>query len=284
MDIGNRTIWMLWFQGFDAAPPLVRACLQSWRRHNPGWHVVALDRHSLHDRIALDDVIALDRDDLTIQTKSDIVRLCLLRRHGGVWADATAFCFRPLDAWLCSRYTGFAAFANPGRDRLMSNWFIAAENDNPVLLALYEMFIGFLRANTFPNQQHIKASEEFKRRKRRLKQSVEASVRWLKPGVQARVGAAPYFLFHYCFNKVMLQNPDLRAMWEEAALERRDPARLKDLAKTAGGLAVALREIEHNDWLLQKLNWRVADNSPYWRGVTDRLAQLANGDAQQAFR
>jgi hypothetical protein len=32
MDISNRTIWTLWYQGYDRAPPIGRAALESWRR------------------------------------------------------------------------------------------------------------------------------------------------------------------------------------------------------------------------------------------------------------
>lgn len=121
----------MWHQGFAEAPQIVRTALESWRRVNPDWRVVALDRDSLSDWVDLKSVIDLDRSDLTVQKFSAITRLCLLRRYGGVWTDATVCCLRPLDAWLPEHYgAGFFAFRNPGPDRLASNWLIAAESDN----------------------------------------------------------------------------------------------------------------------------------------------------------
>jgi mannosyltransferase OCH1-like enzyme len=32
-----RVVWMLWWQGWEVAPPLVRACRDSWQRHHPEW-------------------------------------------------------------------------------------------------------------------------------------------------------------------------------------------------------------------------------------------------------
>jgi len=32
--------------------------------------------------------------------KSDIIRLSLLKNHGGVWADSTLLCMQPLDNWV----------------------------------------------------------------------------------------------------------------------------------------------------------------------------------------
>jgi mannosyltransferase OCH1-like enzyme len=91
---------MLWFQGFADAPPLVQACLESWRRFNPTWRVVALNRASLPEWVDLDQAIDPERRDLDMRKVANVARLCLLRRHGGVWADATSFCLRPLDDCL----------------------------------------------------------------------------------------------------------------------------------------------------------------------------------------
>ena len=58
LRVEKRTIWTLWHQGFADAPPLVQACLEFWRRFNPGWRIVALDRHSLPEYF---DIAAGDR-------------------------------------------------------------------------------------------------------------------------------------------------------------------------------------------------------------------------------
>lgn len=59
---------------------------------------------------------------------SDQIRLELLHRYGGVWADATTICAKPLDEWLpAAMPEGFFAFARPGPDRMISTWFLAAE-------------------------------------------------------------------------------------------------------------------------------------------------------------
>src|SRR5690606_23029229 len=96
VDSDNRTIWTLWMQGVDTAPPLVRACIESWRVLNPTWRAVALDRATLGDWVDLDDIIDISRRDITVQKQAVVARLALLKRYGGVWVDATVFCLRPL--------------------------------------------------------------------------------------------------------------------------------------------------------------------------------------------
>lgn len=96
--------------GRSRGPRLVAQCLQTWRDHNPGWDVQVLDAATLPAEVTLDDL----PDDISLQALSDVLRLRLLRRYGGVWVDATAYCVRPLDDWLPPRLSsGFFAFTLP---------------------------------------------------------------------------------------------------------------------------------------------------------------------------
>ena len=95
-----RTIWLLWHQGWENAPELVKSCLRSWQYHNPGWTIRALDAENLPAYVDLSDFSSAPDEDFTLQAWSDIVRIELLHKYGGVWADAACFCRRPLDEWL----------------------------------------------------------------------------------------------------------------------------------------------------------------------------------------
>jgi hypothetical protein len=270
----SRTIWTLWYQGFDHAPPLVHACLDSWRRLNPEWQVVALDRHSLADWIDLRDAIDPDRSDLTVQKISDIARLCLLRSYGGVWTDPTVFCLRPLQAWLPTPLpAGFAAFRNPARDRLIGSWFIAAGKDSALLAGLYEAFVGIMNSRTFSNQNNLFGRIAVKGLQQVLGSDIRLTTCWLSPWLQDWVRAHPYLIFHYTFNKLILTNPDLRRLWQQALpLEAGLSHSLQAFADRRDGLAMALEAIDRGDWTLQKLDWRTDLASPYWSAVMRRLA------------
>lgn len=127
----NKVIWLCWLQGWDNAPWLVRKCLASWQIHNPDWDVRVLDAISLQRYIELPD---LDGKKIIAASLSDIIRIKLLYEYGGVWADATLLCHRPLDSWLHDVMDeGFFAFARPGINRILASWFIAAEEGNPLI-------------------------------------------------------------------------------------------------------------------------------------------------------
>jgi len=128
-----RIVWMFWDTGEAAAPPLVRACIGSWRDRNPGWEVRLLSRADMEDAVDIADLAHVR----PVAQFSDILRTRLLLAHGGVWADATTWCALPLDHWLPPLMAGeMFLFRTPGPDRLVSSWFIAARPGGPALRAL----------------------------------------------------------------------------------------------------------------------------------------------------
>ena len=122
-----RTIWILWFQGWDRAPEIVSACRRSWEDLNPGWDVRALSNAELPHLLGHDSPLRANAGAwFTPQAHSDLVRIDLLARYGGVLVDATALCAKPLDDWLPDVMgSGFFAFDAPAPDRMISSWFLA---------------------------------------------------------------------------------------------------------------------------------------------------------------
>jgi hypothetical protein len=133
-----RHVFMLWQQGWDAAPPLVQACARSWRERNPGWTIHMLDDASFE---AFAPTWRQFRPPASGRpARSNIQRLSFLRAHGGVWADATLFCARPLDEWLpAAAPAGLFMFDHPRPYRDIDLWFIATESESPVIAAWHEM-------------------------------------------------------------------------------------------------------------------------------------------------
>jgi hypothetical protein len=94
--IRGNTIWMLWLDGFDTAPWIVKKVHESWVTLNSGWDVVVVDRSSLSTYLPGVHILETIGD----AAKSDVVRLHLLAKYGGVWADASMLCMVPLDLYI----------------------------------------------------------------------------------------------------------------------------------------------------------------------------------------
>lgn len=141
-DLIPKTIWMLWQQGWDNAPELVKACAESWKRNNPDWEIRLLNEADLSKTIRGYDKI---RSSLPRQARADIARTMLLDQHGGVWADSSLYCTRPLDEWLPDvTRSGFFMFADPRPYRSLDNWFIVGSKKNYLLSAMVEVFSAYL--------------------------------------------------------------------------------------------------------------------------------------------
>ena len=129
-----KNIFICWFQGFDNAPEIVKNCLKSWYHYNPDWNIIQIDDNSLKKYINLSNHIDISKKNISMAHLSDIIRVLLLNKHGGVWVDATTFCNKPLNNWLPQNIKeGFFAFNKPGPDRMISNWFLYANKQNHII-------------------------------------------------------------------------------------------------------------------------------------------------------
>ena len=120
-----RLIWCYWDQGISSAPYLVKKCINTWRINNPDWEFTLIERSSINQFIEL-KIPSQIFNSLSLQKQSVLIRLLLLEKYGGVWVDATTYCQIRLNDWIDDNTSDaqFFAFQNPGRDRIISNWFL----------------------------------------------------------------------------------------------------------------------------------------------------------------
>lgn len=87
-------IWMCWWQGEENAPPLVKRCIESVRRGAGSHTVTVITEENYREFVNIPEwVIKKFNDGIITRTNlSDLLRLSLLARHGGMWLDATFFC------------------------------------------------------------------------------------------------------------------------------------------------------------------------------------------------
>ncbi len=84
-----KHLWVLWWQGKDKLPPIVSECVDRMKRLE-GYELTMLDKDNISSYIDLSDVLPLYKNgEISIQFFSDIIRMRLLRHHGGFWVDST---------------------------------------------------------------------------------------------------------------------------------------------------------------------------------------------------
>lgn len=129
----NKTIWINWFQGWDNAPEISKKCVESWKYYNPGWEVVLLDKDTYRNYTDFESRLpGLNTNNISL---SDILRVSLLKENGGVWADSTLWCNKPLDDWI-HEYDDSFLFTRA--DDIANNWFMMAKPDSYLFNSMYE--------------------------------------------------------------------------------------------------------------------------------------------------
>ena len=89
----NSPIWIFWAQGDENLPYPVNLCIQSIKRHSGKRKVLLLDINSYQDYVSLPDYIEekFRAGDISYAHFSDILRLALLKKYGGIWIDSTIY-------------------------------------------------------------------------------------------------------------------------------------------------------------------------------------------------
>lgn len=91
----NKIIWTCWLQGVDNAPEIVQACInsvsQSFYDYDYSMKVITKDNFSQYITLPKYIIEKLEKGIITNTHFSDILRIELLYKYGGIWIDSTVF-------------------------------------------------------------------------------------------------------------------------------------------------------------------------------------------------
>ena len=146
----SHRIWILWWQGEDSAPPLVKACIDSTRKNAGSAEVTVITKDNYKEYIDIPSYI-LDKQKkgwISFAQLSDIIRYMLLSKHGGLWLDATVYTAQPIPS-ACFDYYFFSQHTKPEKN---SAWvqnnayhgFIVGSRKNAKLACfMRDMFLSY---------------------------------------------------------------------------------------------------------------------------------------------
>lgn len=94
-------IWTCWLQGLEQAPFTIKRCMETMRAHHADDLVVLTDEN-IPRYVDMPEYITRKRAQGIINNTaySDILRLLLLNRHGGVWLDGTTWLLGPVPDYI----------------------------------------------------------------------------------------------------------------------------------------------------------------------------------------
>lgn len=133
-------------------PETVKKCIKSWQKYNPLYTIHMVTFNNLHKYLNID--ITKLKQIKTIHQQSDLIRLCLLQKYGGIWLDATIYLNNSLN-WIhaCQsttncEYVGYYidAFTKNYKYPVIENWFIASIPNSKFI---QDWLIKFYEINNF---------------------------------------------------------------------------------------------------------------------------------------
>lgn len=247
---GEKIIWTMWLQGEAAAPELVRRCTKTWRDKNPGYQFIFLSQDNLFDYVDPDEFAPLSFDSLAFPPRSDLVRLYLLSRYGGVWADPTSICTAPLDQWLDLGGASFFAFEKPGLDRPLANWFMASEKQGYIATVFYEAFKAYwLGRESYALASYTSLVNRY---------GSHPKLQWIWFSAAARLlKLYPYFINHYVFSRLLQRDREFAALWEQRARRSAEPCNLLAGTGMAAPISKAIVDLLDKDCPpVVKMSWK----------------------------
>ncbi len=146
----KNKIYVLWWQGFDNAPEIVKICQSSLHRSydHHSQEIVLLDKRNIFNYLELPGYIIdkFRQGIITVTHLSDIIRAILLKENSGLWADATMFFPNPISSELFKK--DFFTLRNPSSNKysITSKWecfFIAGQKDFPLFSLLQDMWFEY---------------------------------------------------------------------------------------------------------------------------------------------
>jgi len=147
-------IWVCWWQGIEQAPELVKICVDSIKR-NAGKHRVIIlteDNYKKYVDIPAWVEDKKNRGIITRTNYSDLLRLSLLAKHGGMWIDSTFFCTEPVldeyfeePLWSIKRPDYFHASVASG---YFAGYSLACKEENRfAFITIRDFFLNYWKHN-----------------------------------------------------------------------------------------------------------------------------------------
>jgi hypothetical protein len=160
-------IWFLWWQGKDQMPPIVQTCYQTLIKYSNNHIVYLVTKDNFREFVSIPDYILkkVNKKNISLTHLSDVLRICLLYEHGGLWIDASVLLIGPLPPLplICAHL----GFWTPKDNCVVLNSFSSSGNwiireDKWVTFCLYlskkNVLAGFVRSLFF---EYTKREKKF---------------------------------------------------------------------------------------------------------------------------
>ncbi len=123
-NVPKDPIWIMWWQGEEKAPEVVKTCINSARKNSNNHNVIVITEKNFCDYFKLPDFIIekFNKGYISRTHLSDMIRLNLLYLYGGLWLDATVYVTHPISNDLFTKNFYSCNFGINTKDPSHGRW------------------------------------------------------------------------------------------------------------------------------------------------------------------
>lgn len=138
-QVSSRRVWICWWQGMDNAPLLVRRCYDSVKSNLVDWKITVITLDNYKEYVQFPDYILQrwQKGQISNTHMSDLLRLELIVKYGGLWLDSTVLCTgKEIPESIIRSNLFVYQLLRPGitgRSLSISSWLIYAKSNNKIL-------------------------------------------------------------------------------------------------------------------------------------------------------
>lgn len=136
-------IWIFWYD--LEIPDFVELCINNIRNLHPKYQVNVLNKETVLDYLDLDIMTLTDK--MPIANLSDLIRLKLLQKYGGIWMDASIILEKNIEEFFLIEKNIFeiigfynAYQSQDGKLPVLESWFLAAPPNSKFINKWLEYF------------------------------------------------------------------------------------------------------------------------------------------------
>lgn len=155
-----KIIWWCWLQGEEKIPDLSKFCLNSLEQNISDYDIKIITLANLHKYIDLPSSIYLKYKAGWISGAlfSDIIRLALLAKYGGIWIDSTVYCSSN-DLIKVIEENNMFVYKNVMTSNSsvikMSSWLMASKKNNPYIIDASHLLIKYCKERNYTEDYFI---------------------------------------------------------------------------------------------------------------------------------
>jgi hypothetical protein len=159
-----KIIWTYWHE--EKLPDIIQKCIATWKQHNPTYEINILNDKNLSKYLP---DISFDKYKFatTHQRKSDMIRLNILAKYGGVWSDASIIMNKSLDDLFVNKTAEFIGyyielFTTNHDYPVIENWFFACKPNTKFINTWRDVFLTINNYETVEEYvAHMKINTDF---------------------------------------------------------------------------------------------------------------------------